>query len=289
MHKVKTKVKYFFLFIICIFLIIMAVITWDSLPKNQDSNETVEEAIARLITAHLADADAHIEAGESLYVHKQSATIDHLADSIVEDKVVDGAIILQKLTADKRIIISSFESMDGWYTTGTISQDLSCVSIATTAVLNNIAEIDCGPSFWVGIDWDKDFFYQSTVRLKQITDQLVYFGLGGSDDLGGFSGAGFKIQDGTLYCYHATDSGSGFVYTTFEITDITLTDWNVYRIIYDQSAGELKFYINGTLKKTFDSSLPTDDNDGLFLYEIKTEASAIKKIYISDVLFSTPK
>jgi len=267
----------------------MTVVTWGSLSKGQDDNETIEEAIARLIDVHLADSDAHIEAGQSLYVHKQSETIDHLADSIVEDKVVDGAIILQKLTADKRIIVSSFESMDGWYETGTISQDLSCVSIATTAVLNNIAEIDSAPSYWVGVDWDKDMFYQSTVRLAQITDQLVYFGLGGSDDLGGFSGAGFKIQDGTLYCYHATDSGSGFVYTTFEITGITLTSWNVYRIVYDESAGTLKFYINGTLKKTFDSSLPTDNNDGLFLYEIKTEATAIKKIYVSDVLYSTPK
>lgn len=275
--------------LICVLIITMTVITWDSLAKSQDSNETIEQAIARLITAHLADSDAHIELGESLYVHKQSATIDHLAESIVEDKVEDGAIILQKLTANKRIIVSSFESMDGWDSTGTIVQDLSCVSISTSAVQDNIAEIDCAPSYWVGVDWDKDMFYQSTVRLAQITDQLIYFGLGGSDDLGGFSGAGFKVQDGTLYCYHAVDSGGGFAYTTFEISGITLTDWNVYRIIYDQSAGTLKFYVNGSLKKTFDSSLPTDDNDGLFIYEIKNEATAIKKLYVSDVLFSTPK
>jgi len=79
----------------------MSTETWGALNKALDDNETIEEAIARLIVAHLADADAHIESGESLYDHKQSAVIDHLADSVVTDKLKDSAVTSPKITTDQ--------------------------------------------------------------------------------------------------------------------------------------------------------------------------------------------
>lgn len=257
----------------------MPVICWAPLAKSAQDPTTIAEYISSRILNHDLSPSAHGLDGYAVYNHRVADILDH----------ADGSVFLEKLTATKRLILSAFESMDGWSTLGTISQDLGNVRISTTAILNNLAIIYAVPTDWLGIDWDKSFFWQSTVKLSAIVAQQVYFGVGGSDDLGGFSGAGFYVADGTLYCYHAEDSGAGYVYTTFEITGITLTDWNVYRIIYDQVAGELKFYVNGVLKKTFDSGLPTSDTDELSLYQIKTTATVIKRIMVSDLLFSADR
>ena len=269
--------------------IFMADPNWGLLEKSQTSDETIEEAIDRLIEAHDDDANAHIGAGKSLNTHKTQTTIDHPADSIIEDKVKDGEISLQKLFAVNRILISCFESLDGWLTSGTISQDIGNINIRTTAVINNLAVLYSVPSNWQGLDWDKDFFWQSTIKLAQVTNQQIYFGMGTTDDIGAGSGAGFYIDDDDLYVYHAEANGGGLVYTKQIITGITLSNWNVYRIIYDESAGTIKFYINGVLKHTFSTGLPTTDDDRLVCYQIKTTEAVIKYMYVSDLLISIPK
>lgn len=63
-----------------------ALIPWSTLPRATDDNETIEEAIARLIADHEADPTAHLGEGESLSEHKGSEVIDHLAGSVVVDK-----------------------------------------------------------------------------------------------------------------------------------------------------------------------------------------------------------
>jgi parallel beta-helix repeat protein len=77
------------LLIICLIfsLIDMSVVTWDMLAKNQTDPETVEEAAARLIAAHVADETAHLAVGESLSEHKTDAVVDHPAESVVNDKI----------------------------------------------------------------------------------------------------------------------------------------------------------------------------------------------------------
>ncbi len=294
----KILIFIFILILICVFApvrlvdkynIFMAETNWGLLEKSQVDNETIEEAITRLITAHNDDANAHIGAGKSLDTHKAQETIDHPADSIIEDKVKDGQISLQKLFAEYRILISCFESLDGWSTSGTISQDFGNINIRTTAVINNIAVLWATPSNWAGLDWTRDFFWQSTIKMKEITAQQIYFGMGATDDIGAFSGAGFYIDDGNLYVFHAEMNGGALVYTTQIITGITLTDWNVYRMIYDQSAGTLKLYVNGILKHTFSAGLPTTNDDTLASYQIKTTAEVVKYMYISDLLISIPK
>ena len=92
----------------------MSATNWGMLSKSQEDPETIEEAIARLITAHNADEESHLDTGQSLQSHKASAIIDHLALSIVEDKIGDGEISLQKLLSVNRFVISCFESIDGW-------------------------------------------------------------------------------------------------------------------------------------------------------------------------------
>lgn len=267
----------------------MSLPVWGSLQKAQDDSETIEEAIERIVQEHDDDANAHLDTGQSLKSHKASEIIDHLALSIVQDKIGDGEISLQKLLADHRILISAMESLDGWVVGGNQVLDFGCLRIYTDATSNDYSYAYVVPSYWTGLDWDKDFFWQSTIKLLATTNQQIYFGVGGSDYIGGYSGAGFYVDDGDLYCYHAVDSGGGYSYTTFQITGITLTDWHTYRIIFDETAGELSFYIDGVLKKTFDSGLPTSDTDEAIMFQAKTTENAAKSIIVSDVLFSTPK
>jgi parallel beta-helix repeat protein len=60
---------------------------WGELQKSQIDPEKIEEAIQRLLNAHNEDPDAHLGPGGSLYSHKASTVIDHIAESIIEDKI----------------------------------------------------------------------------------------------------------------------------------------------------------------------------------------------------------
>jgi len=75
----------------------MSVETWGLLSKSQIDNETIEEAIARLIQAHEDDPNAHVETGESLESHKASVIIDHAVNSIVEDIIKDAEVTSIKM------------------------------------------------------------------------------------------------------------------------------------------------------------------------------------------------
>jgi hypothetical protein len=264
----------------------MANPVWGLLQKSLTDSETVEQAIDRLIAVHEADEESHLGVGESLQSHKAAEIIDHLASSIVEDKIRDGNVSLEKLFATRRIIISAFESLDGFGTTGSIIQNFGSVRIPTTSTIYNWAEIDATPGNWTPLDWTKNFFWQSTVKLSDSTDQQVYFGMGGSDLFGQTEGVGFRVLNGTLVCYHAVYSGGIFVYTTHTISGIVITNWNVYRIVYNATAGTLSFYVNGVLQKTWSSGLPTGGADSLCLYQIRTLDNAVREISVSDLLFS---
>ena len=75
----------------------MSVETWGQLDKSQVDSEKVEAAVVRLIAEHEADPDSHLDVGESLQSHRASEIIDHLALSIVEDKIKDNEVSTNKI------------------------------------------------------------------------------------------------------------------------------------------------------------------------------------------------
>lgn len=75
----------------------MANPVWGMLEKAQDDDETIEQAIARLILEHEQDEESHLGVGESLQSHKAAVIIDHLAASIIQDKIKDGEITNVKI------------------------------------------------------------------------------------------------------------------------------------------------------------------------------------------------
>lgn len=60
---------------------------WGNMPKDQDDPEKPEEMAERVVQAHDDDPDAHLDEGQSLKSHRASEIIDHIARSVVGDKV----------------------------------------------------------------------------------------------------------------------------------------------------------------------------------------------------------
>lgn len=60
---------------------------WGDLDRAVNDNTKIDGAIGAAIAAHNADAEAHLGDGESLESHRAAEIIDHLAESVVNDKL----------------------------------------------------------------------------------------------------------------------------------------------------------------------------------------------------------
>lgn len=60
---------------------------WGNLARAVNDPTLIDEAIATAVQAHDDDPDAHLEAGQSLTTHRAADIIDHLAESVVNDKL----------------------------------------------------------------------------------------------------------------------------------------------------------------------------------------------------------
>jgi len=246
----------------------MPLLTWGDLLKAQDDNETIEQAIARIVQEHDDDASAHLDTGQSLQSHKASEIIDHLARSVYRDK-----LIFDRFQFDE-----TFNSLDAWSKTAGVSlTSMGEVTLSTTASTNNTQSLSCGPgdSQQEGGAKANSPTFEVRAKLDQTTNQTIYL-LHGDPDVP--MGWGFKIVNNTLSsCYF--DAGSTEHLTT--ISGITLTDWNIFRVEYI-NATSLKFYVNGVLKVTV-TSAPGNAAGNYFFARIKTAANTIKTMYIQSL------
>ena len=60
---------------------------WGLLARSTEDSTTIDEAITDAIEVHNEDPDAHGLADQALEVHRVSEVIDHLAESVVNDKL----------------------------------------------------------------------------------------------------------------------------------------------------------------------------------------------------------
>lgn len=81
----------------------MSIETWGLMPKSQVDDETIEQAIARILSEHGIDPNSHMGSGEALDNHRQSDIIDHKAGSIVADKIAAENILSEHLTSGQII------------------------------------------------------------------------------------------------------------------------------------------------------------------------------------------
>lgn len=65
----------------------MAITTWENLPKEVLDPTTIGQEVAAQIASHNDDPEAHLGDGQSLESHRAAEIIDHLAESVVNDKI----------------------------------------------------------------------------------------------------------------------------------------------------------------------------------------------------------
>jgi len=244
---------------------------WGNLEKAQGDPVTIDEEIAQAIQDHLDDPDAHTEDGQSLYVHKISEIIDHLVRSIVRDK----------LAFNRFQIETYFESLDGFSkTAGVFINQIANVELDTTNVNGNMQQL-----YAMAADANEDGanpanspFWQTIVKFNSTTNQTAYI-ISGDPDIP--VGWGFKIVNGTLYACWVDNTDTE---QTFEISGITLTNWNVYKMEFT-SATSIAFYVNGTLKHTVTANLPTGAASTFIMYRITTNTTAIRKMFIQLLIY----
>jgi len=258
-------------------------VTWGNLLKSQISSERIEAAISRLIQDHEDDPNAHVEAGESLHSHKASEIIDHVINSIIYDKIANFSIDLKKMVGNQYMLMTCFESKDGWNSIDgdvgyIVSANIFGLMIQTNTDADDEAIVASEPSITDPvIKFTKDSFFQTTFRCSYTTTQLIYACIGNTS-----KGYGFKVSNGTLYAFHNNLVGE----ITTEITGITLNLHNIYRAVFDTTAGEIYFYINGTLKATHDTGLPTTTTTFVFMYYVQTTAAVKRIIEVRDLIIS---
>jgi hypothetical protein len=87
---------------------------WGQEHKSQTDSELIEGAIARMLQVHDDDPESHLDTGQALQSHKASEIIDHLAESIVNDKLVSiarayTAIVKIPTTANQDIFFGGID------------------------------------------------------------------------------------------------------------------------------------------------------------------------------------
>lgn len=65
----------------------MTTVNWENLGKNALDPTTISEAIDAKITNHNDDPEAHLGEDQALESHRAAEIIDHLAESVVNDKI----------------------------------------------------------------------------------------------------------------------------------------------------------------------------------------------------------
>jgi hypothetical protein len=212
---------------------------WGMLAKSAVDDETIEEAIARIVAEHNDDETAHLETGQSLQSHKASEIIDHLAGSVLLDKL-----------ARKITIITNFESLDGWGRShgGSGFQQVNfpgCL-LGSNNTPDSWSQIIAAGDTDMVADFSKNIYYKSTIWLLNVAVQTYRFGIGSIFAGDGVSGIYFKISGGNLYACYLDDEvehdsaslGSAPTYTScFEIT-------------YDATTHIIQWFVDGVIVHT---------------------------------------
>ena len=239
----------------------MAIVAWGAQPKSQFDNETIEEAIARLIAVHMADEASHLGVGESLQSHKASSIIDHLAASIVADKLADISVEPRSININKLQICPVFESLDAWepWGDGGAGCGVGCAWINTLSDAASYKKIMSGVS---ALDLDlsvQNSLVEFILEFSHNTSQEAFFGFGevGSEFFG------FKVLNGVLYA--VVDDNYVNPHTD-ELPAIDVRLWHSYRAILT-CGSKIEFYVDDVLVHTETTYFPGPGsiNKGLYL------------------------
>jgi len=222
----------------------MANPVWGQLEKAQDDAETIEEAVARLIAEHEADAGAHTGTGESLETHKSQEVVDHPQGSILPDK---------KGNADFFIEIN-YQSLDGFDKYGgTEATGLKAGLYVESGVYDS--------SYINFIPFSTALF--GNVAASMMLESAVYFD-DANESTGeiSFTGLKFEIENDQVRGVSSVNAGAT-EYTTDWFT-VDMTDLHVLRAIHFVLENKTRFYVDGELIGTVSDTYSLTGEDLTF-------------------------
>lgn len=173
---------------------------------------------------------------------------------------------------------SSGSAVPGWTVAGGFSGASGGVGyarlfdVATTILISNSLP---GTGSTSAYGYNKIIRFKTRVRFEDTSD-VKGFGLTTTaaniygthtDTTNG--GIRFVLNTSTLYAHNANGTA-----TSTDITSgVTVTNWNVYEIVFNPGV-DIKYYVNGTLKATHTTNLPTTGT-GLFAIGTSTNGRPI--------------
>lgn len=236
----------------------MAIENWGLLQKSQVDSETIEEAIARLIKAHDDDETSHLEVGQSLQSHKASEIIDHLALSVIADKIAVNQVDPSKFMLGDRFTLAGIVTVDGWSSTQ--------AGAGSVFSLHNIGAVVAAVGTTIG---NYCFGYMSVTEVRMLEadnpifecratqseaskeDAYITFSLVDHDFLvGDKAGFYYDHADNCVYAFY--DDISTDVYIRYKTNVLSgIFDSQIFRCVINDSAKTIEYYIDGVLVKTY--------------------------------------
>jgi len=248
---------------------------WGQLEKSQDDNESVEDAIVRLIAVHEADPDSHLGVGESLEMHKAEDVIDH--------KI--GSVLVDKMSYTEDITELNFESLDGLGINGDV--DISdgprlSLYIETGAVEFSQAytTLAYGADY---LDFTRDMLFQfSAVNIYGMSNFNAFFVFGSYYASGDHEGMGFVWNNTVVKGFVRGDGATN--YTADLSIDNTFS--HVFRVQWDAILKKAYFYIDGVLKATITIVTISGSSEPELFFRAETNGSTDGNVVVRRVRVS---
>ncbi len=248
--------------------------TWGMMFKNQIDPETIESAILRLIAVHEADPESHLAVGESLQSHKALAIIDHVAGSVLSDK----------LSNSEAFIKCNFESFDFWSSYG--STDYESIGLVKVTIVDD-SPLSSGlysNIFSTGtlIDYTKNMLFQVCLWLTESNVETACFGITGYFQTHENRGFGFLIENGAVKGYW----GNNTVLTKTASLGVDPIVEHVYRAYYDAFLQNVKFYVDGVYLATIENVGPPNLDPAYLEFHLHSTANHGKSMLFRNLTFS---
>ena len=212
----------------------MALPLWGQLQKSLEDNETIEEAIIRLIQAHNDDPDGHNNEGQSLYKHKVETVLDHPVGSVLADKETTREDVRNYalITGENWTFAGqgSYRGFPGLTITVDGNDSVSSARIDTAKP-------------WLEVFNEEDYSQSVQFSLAEQKEDGTYswrfgnFATPGSN----FYGYGFEY-DGT---YLRGVNRDNVTTETTGALEISMEDMRVYSADYDAQTNLITYYVNG--------------------------------------------
>lgn len=248
------------------YLIYMSIETWGLMPKSQIDNETIEEAIIRLIAVHEHSPDSHLGENESIEAHRKSEIIDHLAGSVLPDK---------KDMNDYNIDIT-FQSLDGLGHDAGASVDAFKLLLYVENGFNTYSFVSNTPFL------ETAFSQNSYSFLIQF---LAYFNQGSvSTAFTEFGRLGFDIQHTRIRGYYWVDGMSSKQYTSWYNVD--MHELHSFRAQYFKNEEISRFYIDGVLVGEINYPYTPDNADMYYESRHITNAESDAYFFVTSLKLS---